>query len=173
MIRQIFLTETGIMFSARGLRRLGLDLDPNTFCPILSRPPALDVPADVFIKKTPRFYRGREPEAQIEEEAEANLSEQEIELGDALSPIYDQLKQFPLWWILELLPFTHIHQRDDNSWTRFYAWNLGRGRRIPRQNLYGVKVHRSVKTRLEASYADKKKYSPKAKLHLDKIIWVD
>jgi hypothetical protein len=177
MIRQIFSTKTGIMFSAQGLRRIGLDLDPNTFCPILNRPPPLKCPENVFIQTIPpsKPLTDEEQEAQIKKAAvaEANLSEQEVELRDALSPIYDQLTLSPGWWILELLPLRHKYQNEDNSWTSWLSWNMGQGRHIPRQSKSGVKVHRSVKTRLEAGYANGEKYYPKANLRLDNVTWVD
>lgn len=173
MIRQTFLTETGIMYSARGLRRIGLDLDPNTFFPVLSRPPPLEVPENTFIQKVPLTDEERDAQIEGAAAAEANLSEQELELRDALSPIYDQLVLWRVWWIVEFLPVKHIHQRDDESWISYISWNLGGGRHVPKQTSRGVKVHRSVKTRLEAKYANKDKYSPKAKLQLENVTWVD
>ncbi|KXN83390.1 hypothetical protein AN958_01527 [Leucoagaricus sp. SymC.cos] len=179
MIRQTFLTNTGIMFSARGLRKLGLDLDPVTYHPVLKRPPALEVPKNTFIQHIPRTNLKRltieEYDAQVKEaaEAEAELTEQEVDLKDALSPVYDQLSLARWWWILEMLPIRHHFQKEDNSWTWLIGMNFGRGRHIPRQTKHGVKLHRSVKTRLEATYADGKSYFPKANLKLDKVTWVD
>lgn len=177
MVRQTFVTETGIMFSARGLRRIGLDLDPETFHPILKRPPALQVPLGAFIQHIPPPVKltDEEHEARIKEMAaeEHHMTEQEIELRDALSPIYDQLVLAPFWWLLEFLPLRHRYQKEDNSWTSFFGWNLGRGRHIPRQTKHGVKVHRSVQARMEAARASGKDYYPTANMKLDKVIWVD
>ncbi|KAF9445122.1 hypothetical protein P691DRAFT_676292 [Macrolepiota fuliginosa MF-IS2] len=177
MVRQTFLTNTGIMFSARGLARIGLDLDPTTYHPILRRPPPLEVPSTAFLRHIPPRKRLTEEqeEALIREAAisEVDLSEQEIELRDALSPVYDQLTLSWPWWLLEFLPLRHRYQTEDNSWTWWLGWNLGRGRHIPRQTKHGVKVHRSVKMRLDASYENGKKYFPNANLKLDKVIWVD
>ncbi len=44
------------------------------------------------------------------------LSEEEEDLEDALSPVYDQLKKKRWWWFLELLPVRHRVQRADASW---------------------------------------------------------
>ncbi|KAJ3566808.1 hypothetical protein NP233_g6769 [Leucocoprinus birnbaumii] len=177
MIRQTFLTETGIMFSARGLRRIGLDLDPNTYHPILQRPPALELPSNTHIQPIPRKERlsleQYDAKIKADADAEQELSEQEIDLRDALSPKYDQLSLARYWWALELLPGKHRYQKEDKSWTWEITFNLGRGRHIPRQTRHGVKVHRSVKTRLEAGYVDGKAYRPKANLDLDKVTWVD
>jgi hypothetical protein len=52
--------------------------------------------------------------------------------------------------------------------------NLGAGRHIPRQQNVnvGVKVHRSVKVRMEADGLKGGKYWPKANLHVEPQ-WVD
>ncbi|KAF5348457.1 hypothetical protein D9756_009559 [Leucocoprinus leucothites] len=177
MIRQTFLTETGIMFSAQGLRKLGFDLDPTTYHPILKRPPALQLPSNTYLQPIPPAEKlsleEYDAKVKADAEAEANLSEQEIDLKDALSPVYDQLKLKLFWWILELIPMRYRYQKEDNSWTSYFIMNLGQGRHIPRQRRHGVKVHRTVQTRLEASFSDGKKYYPNANLDLDKVEWVD
>ena len=54
--------------------------------------------------------------------------------------------------------------------------NLARPRLIPNQANNGVKVHRSVKLRMEAEYEDArrkgKKYSPRAHLDVEPT-WID
>ena len=45
------------------------------------------------------------------------LSEEEEDLADALSPIYDQLSLRWGWWILELMPTQRRVQLEDNKWT--------------------------------------------------------
>lgn len=44
------------------------------------------------------------------------LTEEEEDLADALSPIYDQLTRKKAWWTLELIPMRHRVQGDDNNW---------------------------------------------------------
>ena len=45
------------------------------------------------------------------------VSEEQEDLADALSPIYDQLRLAPLWWILEVIPHRQQYQKDeDNHW---------------------------------------------------------
>jgi hypothetical protein len=78
-----------------------------------------------------------------------SATEKQHELLNALSPIYDQLSMSRSWWILEILPFKRKHQKDNHSWAATHGWNLGRGRYIPRQE-HEVRVHRSVKMRMEA-----------------------
>jgi hypothetical protein len=49
---------------------------------------------------------------------------------------------------------------------------MGEGRHVPRQRKVGVKVHRSVKIRMEADGLEGGKYWPKAKLKVEPE-WVD
>ncbi|EJD04194.1 uncharacterized protein FOMMEDRAFT_167433 [Fomitiporia mediterranea MF3/22] len=91
------------------------------------------------------------------------VSEEEEELGDALQPDYDQLSLAWFWWILELIPFRFREQkgkRDDY----FVRANFGQGRKVygdAKKN--GIKVHRSVKTRLEVvDKRGKSVYKPRA-----------
>ncbi|EKM76650.1 hypothetical protein AGABI1DRAFT_115735 [Agaricus bisporus var. burnettii JB137-S8] len=177
MIRQAFETETGILFSARGLRHIGIDLDQETWCPTRKSPSSLKVPEGSIIDnpKPPARLTDEEHDKLVHEMAaeEHYMPEEEIDLRDALSPIYDQLSLAPYWWALELFPIKQRYQKSDNTWASSYGFNLGRGRRIPRQNKQGVKVHRSVQWRMEATHASGEKYSPKANLKLDKVTWVD
>jgi hypothetical protein len=50
--------------------------------------------------------------------------------------------------------------------------NMGRQRFIPKQHTCGVKVHRSVKLRMEAEVKNGTKYRPKAKLTVEPT-WID
>jgi len=111
---------------------------------------------------------------------------------DALTPIYDQLKLVKGWWFLELLPNKQRYQKEDDSWTHtlryvkiiLLSWihllilddvvsTLVVPRHIPKQSKIGVKVHRSVKIRMEAEKLFKdKNYSPAAKWDVEPT-WVD
>ena len=83
---------------------------------------------------------------------------------DILAQKYDQLSGQPIWWILEYVPTLRSRQKGDGSWFRF-RWsvyysisrflltlflrrNYGQGRYLPYAG-NGVKVHRSVKSRME------------------------
>ncbi|KAJ7755772.1 hypothetical protein B0H14DRAFT_413606 [Mycena olivaceomarginata] len=192
MIRECFKTNSGIMFEAEGLRAIGLD--PTSLYPIVKpRPPALPVGA-ARIQSIPRSPATPAPapplpvsapgsgsEAATPNAAGASaltnvdgfLTEEDLDLHDALSPIYDQLTLKWFWWILELLPLKQRYQRGDNTWVSIYKWNLGQGRFIPKQKKNGVRVHRSVKTRLEAQTEHGGTYKPKAAFDLERTIWVD
>jgi hypothetical protein len=54
-----------------------------------------------------------------------------------------------------------------------FRMNLGHSRYIPRQKMQGLKVHRSVKMRMETEYEDGSgKYKPRAELLVNPI-WID
>ncbi|KAI0045411.1 hypothetical protein FA95DRAFT_1583363 [Auriscalpium vulgare] len=67
----------------------------------------------------------------------------DLDLLDVTMPIRDELKRFPLWWILEYLPITFLHQ------------DKAGGRVIPPNPTF----HTSVKTLLDDPAA---KYKPQA-----------
>jgi hypothetical protein len=170
MVRECFKAKTGIMFVADGLRKVGLD--PRSIYPVvLERPPAIPI-GDACIEHTHNHtdLLSSAPVAPFK-------TEEEAELLDALSPIFDQLSLAPFWWILELLPVKQHAQKENNTWETRYRSNMGEGRRIPRQKKGTIKIHRSVKMRMEAQYPDGEKYQPKASfkkaLALGNVVWVD
>ena len=175
MIRECFKTNSGILFNTEGMKKIGLD--PATLYPVvLPRPPAIPVDSDpsLFISPVPKKPQTPEEKAQISSE-QLTQTEEQIELTDALAPIFDELTAasgWP-WWILEIMPLIHRFQVIDNTWRIRFGWNLGSGRKIPQQPTKGVKVHRSVKTRLDAQYKNGRKYRPKADLDLKHVTWVD
>ena len=181
MIREIFRTNTGIIFSSIALARVGID--PNALYPVvLPRREAIPVsasnPSD-YIQEMPKIQPSSSHafEVSIQRDSyEALLAESEEELDrkDALAPMYDKLTTKKTWWLLELLPVRHEHQEEDAEWEVWHGPNLGSGRHIPRSNGHPVNVHRSVKTRLDAQYANKAKYVPTAaNFELDHVEWVD
>ena len=88
MIRECFRMDTGIRFHGELLRRIGLD--PAALHPVVQpRPPALK-PEPVH----------RDSVAQ----PVAHSTEEDHEVRDALSPLFDQLVLAPYWWFLETLP---------------------------------------------------------------------
>ncbi|KAJ7133386.1 hypothetical protein C8R44DRAFT_870789 [Mycena epipterygia] len=181
MIRECFKTNSGIMFDSEGLRSIGLN--PEDLFPFVKpRPPALPVgtarirpiPSSKSQESTqkeqtpPDFSSGEPVSAPV-----ARKTEEELDLLDALSPIYDQLSLAWFWWLLEFIPIKQRFQRGNNTWASYFGWNMGRGRFVPKQKTNGVRVHRSVKARLEAQTEDGGKYEPKAGLKMERVIWVD
>ncbi|KAG6329588.1 hypothetical protein ID866_9502 [Astraeus odoratus] len=151
MIREIFKANVGILFHGSEFKKIGLD-PAKLYHRVHDRPPAIygNVEGTEFMTS----QRPNDPF--VDEETE--------DLFDALSPIYDQLKIAPQWWILELLPRKQHYQRDeDDMWAMDYKFNMGKGRRIRKQS-EGVKLHRTVKIRMEANSLKDGKYSPRAKI---------
>ncbi|TFK33598.1 hypothetical protein BDQ12DRAFT_690919 [Crucibulum laeve] len=186
MIRECFKANTGIMFDAEGLR--GIGLDPSTLYPFVTpRPPPLPVgdnkirprPAQpIPVRLTSRLRKQKKgvlPELPPAPVVQFLGSEEHEELHDAMSPKYDQLSLKPMWWILEILPLNLRYQKGNNEWVSYIGRsNMGKPRFIPKQAKNGVKVHRSVKLRMEAEHerVKGKKYVPKAHLHVEPT-WID
>ncbi|KAK0457434.1 uncharacterized protein EV420DRAFT_1480512 [Desarmillaria tabescens] len=148
MIRQCFLVNTGIIFHRELLKQLGME--PASLHPTVHPRPAMDVVTKPIYATT----------------------EEEADILDALCPIYDELKIAPGWWILELIPTKLRYQKGDNTWAKAITMNRGRPRRIPRQYQEGLKVHRTVKLRMEAEGLEGGKYVPRPRWSVDPT-WVD
>ncbi|KAK0435300.1 hypothetical protein EV421DRAFT_1740357 [Armillaria borealis] len=98
-------------------------------------------------------------------------TEEEEELHDALSLIYDQLKISKSWWILELIPLEFRQQLRNGEWVSWFGLNLGRPREILNSSS-NVKVHRTVRMRMEACREhNRRKYKPRA--DFKNPIWID
>ncbi|KAJ7022588.1 hypothetical protein C8F04DRAFT_1137769 [Mycena alexandri] len=190
MIRECFKADTGILFDAGRLQELGLD--PATLYPfVLPRPPPLSAEKEILPKpqgwlrrllsgkkRKDDFTMAAELEDKPLEKPQPGMEEEE-ELKDALSPVYDQLHLNPVWWILEFIPFTFRYQHEGQWVTEFRA-NFGRPRTIPHQRPHekdkpsypnhkppvNLHIHRSVKMRRAAGYVNR------ARFYCDPV-WVD
>ncbi|KAI6154271.1 hypothetical protein BKA82DRAFT_34906, partial [Pisolithus tinctorius] len=141
--------------------------------------PPLDVPADwhgplnivaLVASRPPPIYNGpidADPNAPCDDHAViqcelfSKFASEELEdLNDALSPIYDQLKIAPCWWIPEMLPQKLWYQREeDDKWVMHIRLNMGKGRHIPAQGRETLRVHRMVKIRMDTDGLQEGKYS--------------
>ena len=113
MVRECFKAKTGILFISVRLPDIGLDpssmLDPAKHrapLPVGSEP--YQEPPSWIQRWIPRGEKGKPKEIPM-------VSEEDEDLKDALSPIYDQLKLKRWWWFVELLPLSlkHPHREDD------------------------------------------------------------
>jgi len=200
MIRECFKTNTGILFRLDLLKTV--NLDPKTLDPTVSRrPEALPLttlpPEEMYIKRQPMNPQERVtkpgPFAWLFKKAIDSAgaegvgdkdnkgpvdSEELADLKDSLAPIYDQLELKRLWWIAEYIPFKQRYQEVDEK-PQFRReprkMNKGRGRKIPKGNEGEfVRVHRSVKTRMEAKYRNGDKYVPGVvNFEEERVMWVD
>lgn len=186
MIRQCFILKTGILFHKDMFKNVGLD--PDTLYPYVKRRPPVvhstpgSLAYNFFAKDYKRTVKPEEP----------FVNEEEEDMLDALTPIYDQLKMAKSWWVLEILPNKQVYQKEDDSWTQTrgyvklvlledntdlgfrlsYSMNFGKPRIIPKQAKLGVKVHRSVKVRMEADGFKDVNYKPAASFHVEPT-WAD
>ena len=126
MIRQCFLANTGIQFYRKAFKHIGLD--PTTVFPfVTTRPPALETSAPCVAEAKASTYCPDPNLVTLNDQAQASpiaactfKSENHEELLDALSPLYDQLELSKAWWILEILPLSHLVQdRKDLSWKHY------------------------------------------------------
>ncbi|KAF6754847.1 hypothetical protein DFP72DRAFT_1169843 [Ephemerocybe angulata] len=186
MIREIFKAKVGMLFDSDKLFETGMD--PATLYPyVLPRPDPLPVgdrkirsppvkeipirPHSTLTKKNPNSTLS-EVCKPYDRDASDFLGEEEEELMDALSPIYDRLVTKKAWRILEYIPLHLRYQRGDNTWVSYYGLNRASPRHIPLQSTNGVKIHRSVKLRMEAEYEDEVKrrkgtrYNPRPDIHV-------
>ncbi|KIM78387.1 hypothetical protein PILCRDRAFT_75759 [Piloderma croceum F 1598] len=172
MVRQCFLLRTGILFHKTMFKDIGLD--PDTLYPdVLPRPAPVPYTPDCLARKYKDPINFAANDGVTVKRKEAFINEEEEDLLDALTPIYDQLKLEKGWWILEVLPNIRRYQKEDDTWTHTLSINFGRPRIIPKQSKLGVKVHRSVKTRMDVKKLFKDKdYSPAAKWGVEPT-WVD
>ncbi|KAH8103592.1 hypothetical protein BXZ70DRAFT_889242 [Cristinia sonorae] len=106
---------------------------------------------------------------------QAAKHEAEEERKDALSPLNDQLSANWVWHAMEWMPMrikkqkAILHMIEDASGYT-WVWNKGQGRKIYKDEMdEGMRVHRSVKTRLEAGAVfddDEQLYWPKVRPNL-------
>lgn len=190
MVRECFKLKTGILFHQEAFAVIGMD--HNTLWPqVKPRPP----PVTTFSKGHPPPLTRPFHTMGINHTAGADddfVNEEEEDLADALSPINDMLEIAKSWWILEFIPQQIRFQTDEDSWVRKlscvcflsstccylltlgYRINRGRGRVVPKQRYDGVKLHRTVKIKMETPDEDGKKYTPKAKLIKTLVpTWID
>jgi hypothetical protein len=129
MIRQCFLANTGIQFHRDSFKDIGLDVN-KLYPVVVARPPALKASASDGAEATASGHAAEPTDGTLTDEVQASptaastfKSEEEEELTDALSPIYDELKISKSWWILEVLPLRYSRQnRRDASWKEYWAY---------------------------------------------------
>ncbi|TFY82219.1 hypothetical protein EWM64_g1791 [Hericium alpestre] len=174
MIRQCFLTDSGIQFHRGGFREIGLD--PETLYPFAQakRPPPIYAEPDTASLLRAHAEQERRDATLVDGEpvpCTSMKSEEEEDLADALSPIYDELVINKAWWILEALPMRHWHREDNGKYTTQIRPNWGNPRKISK----GIDflVHRTVKIRMEAEGLEDGKYVPKAKFPYEPVLNYD
>lgn len=124
MIRECFFANTGIQFHRESFKSVGLD--PATLYPFVvePRPKPLEPFPSTVTELRAAAHRAEATEATfVTDEAQTSSfqSEEDEELADAISPIYDELKLARGWWILEIIPLRH-HVLDWKSMSWKHYW---------------------------------------------------
>ena len=120
MVRECFKVKTGILFKSNRFHEIGLD-PSKLYLEAGTKPPPLPVDPESHHWDAPkrsliqRLLCLRESYTAPSGERVPFRSEEEEDLNDALSPIYDQLKLEWPWWILESFPWTFKHQHYHNK----------------------------------------------------------
>ncbi|KAF9528165.1 hypothetical protein CPB83DRAFT_855015 [Crepidotus variabilis] len=161
MIRECFRLNTGILFHRDTFKQVGLDW--TTLWPVVKERPD---PVAEFSQGPPTLTREL-PTMGLNgtfDDVTDFISEEEEDLADIMSPTNDMLQISKSWWVMECLPQKIRFQTDDDAWVKKLSINRGRGRVIPKQRTEGVKLHRTVKMRMEMLQLEDKAYKPRAKL---------
>ena len=129
MIRECFLAKTGIQFHRHSFKVIGLD--PATIYPFVTpRSEPLKALPSTVTELRASAHKAEATETTLTDEAQGSpiaastfQSEEEEELADAISRIYDQLNWTTAWWILEILPLRHhVQDRKDLSWKPYWSY---------------------------------------------------
>jgi len=177
MVRQVVLSQCGIMFDSEALLRanipdsvftgVGFAAVAATTSPEQVADSKLNSPiADEESPSANPFASPKLLSKAIESVATSDATDDtNTDTGptssgpiniDALQPIYDQLKINPLWWILEIIPLTYSYQDTSGKWHKSFSIHFGRGRKIIDS---GPNFHISVKERINDTPL---KYKPRA-----------
>jgi hypothetical protein len=117
MIRPCFLLNIGIFFLPRDVQERGGSIPPRSGLLPVSTFGPMPTPAYFVL---PSVSTSRTLGEDLDEGELDFVNEEEEDLADALSPIYDQLKLAPYWWILESFPQALRYQNDDDMWSRTF-----------------------------------------------------
>ncbi|THU78820.1 hypothetical protein K435DRAFT_811222, partial [Dendrothele bispora CBS 962.96] len=177
MIRECFKANTGIIFDSEELKAFGLD--PTGLYPEVKPRPAISSPNQTSVVQSPpkpklfsrlSLFSTKKSTNLSKKQKERDLrTEEERDLGDALAPIYDAFKVGYLFWhVMEIIPMKKWNSVKREQ-TR--TANLWAGRKIDIQvgdrQLWPIKVHRTVRTRMIAQSGDLKGcYVPAVKLQV-------
>ncbi|KAF9644019.1 hypothetical protein BDM02DRAFT_3122619 [Thelephora ganbajun] len=196
MIRECFKVNTGIIFDTHMLKHeVGLDIDsileapqplPSATLHLARHKPEGSFLRDIQVATTPAlgspvrriwdmlsravFSQDTRPLEEF-----ASKGESQEELHDALSPIYDQLKEHTGWKVVDWIPWIVGREGAEldgsgDFWIHRLVWNRGKGRVVYRRVMErGIKVHRSVRTRMLARGKEgkNKPYLPKIRCMID------
>jgi hypothetical protein len=109
MVKQVVLSQCGILFDHAALRRADIDISS-----IIVADPHQPTVKD-FWKPGPRMRRSPSP-VPIHEDADGDDEELWPTDQDVLTDCHDQLKLTRAWWMLEMLPMKYAWQDAQGKW---------------------------------------------------------
>jgi len=163
MVREIVKAQTGILFNSQALQESGIPSSAFLVSSLLCSPNHRSL--DIVREKSEGngMANGKETAHATDP---PNQTEKKDD-RDSLKPINDALKQKPIWWLVEVLPFPVSWQDAKGVWLRKWRVNFGRGRTI-----YDAepKLYVTVKERMQDKSLS---YKPRAKYSERSVVWVD
>ena len=116
MVRECIKNNTGILFHSKKFSEIGLDPASYFSANINSDPKPLDLPENFKVKIREKDPLPTSVRALLNDDrywslaSQPFLGEEEEELQDTVSAIYDELEIHRLWWIIEYLPLPYRYQ---------------------------------------------------------------
>ena len=147
MIKEAIIAETGILFKkdclkslnfdfvelASELDRVGLDVQRTGLdlalleSPVVQPLPSPSTPegllSPIFSPTSQKSFPFMpfvisNAMAPLLDQGQRRLIEHVMDIGDAISKVYDQLSEAKHWWILENIPTLTMYQEPTGDWTR-------------------------------------------------------
>lgn len=110
MVKQVVLSQCGILFDHAALRSADIDIT-NVIFTDPHQPSVGD-----YWKKGPRNSKAPSPAPGSEDTDKDSASETWPADQDVLADCHDQLKLKKAWWILEMLPMKYAWQDAGGKW---------------------------------------------------------
>jgi len=164
MVKQVVLSQCGILFDHAALRRADIDISTIVFTD--SHQPTV---SDFWKNKS---STSESPIAESShEKADGQSDHDAAELWpvdqDVVTDCHDELKLKKVWWMLEALPTKYAWQEASGKWDAKWGLNVGRGRQIREEE---PNFHRSVRERM---LVEELNYRPRARWNVGKERYVD
>ena len=110
MVKQVVLSQCGILFDLSALRRADIDISNIVFTD-----PHQPTVGDYW-KRGPRMRESSSPVPDPEDAGEGYEADMWPTDQDALTDSHDQLKSRKVWWMLEMLPMKYAWQDAKGKW---------------------------------------------------------
>jgi len=160
MVKQVVISQCGILFDHAALRKADIDISSIAFMDP-RQPTVGDFWKESHTSQPPSTAPGRE-NANGHDAAELWPTDH-----DVLADCHDELKSKKHWWMLEMFPLKYAWQEADGKWNAKWGFNLGKGRKIRQEEPH---FHRSVRERM---LVEELNYRPRARWNVGKERYVD